>query len=180
MKPYVGLEIQLHTFLTVAPDGGERPFMPWPLYFWAESPRDPLNRSLGGPQAWVRCPGCQSAASGYQQLLDTRGRDGHIWIAKSSHFNCPSGFVGILADSEMWDKTACNFTAVTLEPVLWLLMAGSQFCYLSVSASLLTVTEWISASSSQHRRCASDVCHGVGNQFGVIVKKGQVSVGSSE
>jgi hypothetical protein len=41
----------------------------------------------------------------------------------------------------MWDKTACNFTPVTLEPVLWLLMAGSQFYYLSVTASLMTVTE---------------------------------------
>jgi hypothetical protein len=46
----------------------------------------------------------------------------------------------IRADSEMWGKTAYNFTAVTLEPVLWLLMARSQFCYLTVSASV-TVTE---------------------------------------
>jgi len=88
-------------------------------------------------------PDCavQAASPQPAELLDTRSREGHIWIAKSSHFNRPSGFVRILADSEMWDKTACNFTAVTLEPVLRLLMAGSQFCYLSVTASLTTVTE---------------------------------------
>jgi hypothetical protein len=57
MKANWGVEVQLHTFLTPALDGGEWSAHPLAAFSQEKSPQYPLDRRQGGPQSWCGCGG---------------------------------------------------------------------------------------------------------------------------
>jgi hypothetical protein len=62
MKTYWEVEVQLHSFLTLAQDGGERSASCSGRFTTGESPRHPIYRRLGGPQSRSR-RGCEEKNS---------------------------------------------------------------------------------------------------------------------